>query len=66
MRDMSFFKKISEAKPEGPFMEHPTGEFDSAFAEVFSFSPPNGERNEVRGFLIFKNRLRAFFSFESA
>jgi len=27
---MSFLKKIFGAKPAGPFMEHPTGDFDSA------------------------------------
>ena len=27
---MSFLKKLFGAKPAGPFMEHPTGDFDSA------------------------------------
>jgi hypothetical protein len=27
---MSFLKKLFRAKPAGPFMEHPTGDFDSA------------------------------------
>jgi hypothetical protein len=31
---MSFFKKIFGAKPAGPFMEHPTGDFGSAVAAM--------------------------------
>lgn len=31
---MSFFKKLFAAKPKGPFMEHPTGDFDSAIAAM--------------------------------
>jgi hypothetical protein len=31
---MSFLKKIFGAKPAGPFMEHPTGDFDSAVAAM--------------------------------
>jgi len=31
---MSFFKKLFGAKPAGPFMEHPTGDFDSAVAAM--------------------------------
>jgi hypothetical protein len=31
---MSFLKKIFGAKPAGPFMEHPTGGFDSAVAAM--------------------------------
>jgi hypothetical protein len=31
---MNFFKKLFEAKPAGPFMEHPTGDFDSAVAAM--------------------------------
>src|SRR5215471_12587846 len=31
---MSFFKKLFGAKPAGPFMEHPTGDFESAVAAM--------------------------------
>ena len=31
---MSFLKKMFGAKPAGPFMEHPTGDFDSAVAAM--------------------------------
>ena len=31
---MSFLKKIFAAKPAGPFMEHPTGDFASAVAAM--------------------------------
>jgi ABC-type phosphonate transport system ATPase subunit len=31
---MSFLKKIFGAKPTDPFMEHPTGGFDSAVAAM--------------------------------
>jgi hypothetical protein len=31
---MSFLKKIFGAKPAGPFMEHPTGDFESAVAAM--------------------------------
>jgi hypothetical protein len=31
---MSFLKKIFGSKPLGPFMEHPTGDFDSAVAAM--------------------------------
>jgi hypothetical protein len=31
---MSFLKKLFGAKPAGPFMEHPTGDFDSAVAAM--------------------------------
>jgi hypothetical protein len=31
---MSFLKKIFGARPAGPFMEHPTGDFDSAVAAM--------------------------------
>lgn len=31
---MSFLKKLFAAKPAGPFMEHPTGDFDSAVAAM--------------------------------
>src|SRR5437762_4358548 len=31
---MSFLKKIFGTKPAGPFMEHPTGDFDSAVAAM--------------------------------
>src|SRR6185503_11698435 len=31
---MSIFKKIFGTKPAGPFMEHPTGDFDSAVAAM--------------------------------
>jgi hypothetical protein len=31
---MSIFKKLFGAKPAGPFMEHPTGDFNSAVAAM--------------------------------
>ena len=31
---MSIFKKLFGAKPAGPFMEHPSGDFDSAVAAM--------------------------------
>lgn len=31
---MSLLKKLFAAKPAGPFMEHPTGDFDSAVAAM--------------------------------
>jgi hypothetical protein len=31
---MSFFKKLFGGKPDGPFMEHPGGDFDSAVAAM--------------------------------
>ncbi len=34
LHTMSFLKKIFAGKPAGPFMEHPTGDFDSAMAAM--------------------------------
>jgi len=31
---MSFCKKLFGAKPDGPFMKHPSGDFDSAVAAM--------------------------------